>query len=418
MSAGAAIRAGLVAALLLPAAGLTAAQGVAPAAGGVGVLSALESAPLSVVGRVHTPRRLDAHAHGAELVVESALQGEVARGEPIAIAWEELSTARPPRFAEGERLLVSLEPLPGLSIWAARIPEPERRARTWTPARRGEAFVRNPAPGDLKLLEHFLALPPQLRAENPGMAHLGLLAATGQPQLATSALERLRELPELDAALDPTSAHRIAASLVRPTPRVSDAALALLAARRPPALHAPLIALAVDDGSAPPRAYEGLAQLDGALSAPLTEVLLGREDSPGHRRVGARAADATLADRLPRLLRIDPDAGVRAAALTRLVELEGVAALDRVLFALGDPDPSVRAVAMQEVGGLGGEAVPSLRAVVDGGATDAALGAVGALRATGGEGRHALVEIAASHPDASVRQAAEIALGRPIGHRH
>ena len=382
------------------------------------MLSALERAPLSVVGRVSSVRRLDDQAHAADLIVESSLHGEAARGDRIPIAWEELSAARPPRFAESDRVLVSLEPLPGVSLWSARIPDPARRAHTWTPTQRGEAFVRDPSAGALKTIEHYLALPGTLRRANPGVAHLSLLAASAQPRLAVSALERLGEVPELDAALDATSARRIAAALVREEPGVSAAVLALVSARQPSPLRAQLLALTPLDASGPAAAYEGLARLDGALGPAMSRALLDRQDSPAHRAVGARRVDAALAGRLPPLLRLEPDPSVRAAALERLVEIEGIASLDRVLFALGDPDADVRARAIQEIGGLGEEAVPSLRAVVDGGSTDAAVGAVGALRATGSPGMRALVEIADSHPDASVRQAAAIALGRPIGHRH
>lgn len=179
-----------------------------------------------------------------------------------------------------------------------------------------------------------------------------------------------------------------------------------------------LAALASDDAIGPARAYEGLALLDGELPGPVARALLERADSPDHRRVGARYADRSALARLPRLLRVDPDPTVRAAALERLVELEGIEALDRILFALDDPDPGVRAVAMQEIGELGEAAVPSLQRVVAGGSGDAARTAVGALRATGAAGMEALNEIADSHPDESVRMTARIALGRPIGHMH
>jgi HEAT repeat protein len=95
-----------------------------------------------------------------------------------------------------------------------------------------------------------------------------------------------------------------------------------------------------------------------------------------------------------------------------------VGELDRVLFALDDPDPAVRAAAIAQIGGLGESAVPELRAVIDGGSVEAARTAVAALRACGNPGARALQEIADDHPDASVRAIAQVALGRPIGHRH
>jgi HEAT repeat protein len=109
---------------------------------------------------------------------------------------------------------------------------------------------------------------------------------------------------------------------------------------------------------------------------------------------------------------------VRAAALERLVESEGLAALDRALFALDDADAGVRAAAMQAIGELGEPAVPELRAVVEHGSLEAARTAVGALRACGSAGARALQEIADRHPDPSVRMLAGVAIGREIGHAH
>jgi hypothetical protein len=349
---------------------------------GLGLFEALERAPVSLVGRVGAPRALDDQAFGVEIEVESVLQGPLSRGARLSLAWEELSPARPARFAAGERLLVCLEPLPAHSIWAVRIPDPELRARTLTLASRGEAFVRDPRPGSLRLLEHYLALPAERRAGDPGVAHLALLAAGARTRLAVEAVAQLART------------------------------------RRPAPLRPALARLATDDGAGPARAYAGLAALDGSLPATLAGALLARDDSPAHRRIGARHADASLHSRLPRLLRADPDPGVRAAALERLVESDGLAALDRVLFALDDEDASVRATAMQAIGGLGEPAVPELRAVVEHGSLEAARTAVGALQACGDAGARALREIADSHPDPSLRLLAQVAIGRPIGHRH
>jgi len=385
---------------------------------GLGLFEALERAPVSLVGRVGAPRALDDQAFGVEIEVESVLQGPLSRGARLSLAWEELSPARPARFAAGERLLVCLEPLPAHSIWAVRIPDPELRARTLTLASRGEAFVRDPRPGSLRLLEHYLALPAERRAGDPGVAHLALLAAGARTRLAVEAVAQLARVPDLDVALDPASAERLVAVLVGEDDELGDAVLGLLRTRRPAPLRPALARLATDDGAGPARAYAGLAALDGSLPATLAGALLARDDSPAHRRIGARHADASLHSRLPRLLRADPDPGVRAAALERLVESDGLAALDRVLFALDDEDASVRATAMQAIGGLGEPAVPELRAVVEHGSLEAARTAVGALQACGDAGARALREIADSHPDPSLRLLAQVAIGRPIGHRH
>lgn len=406
------LAAGLVAAVLW------AGASGASAARAQGLFDALERSPLSVVGRVVAVRALDAQAHALDLEVESVLVGPLAPGERVALAWEELSPVRAPRFASGDRLLLCLERLPPHSLWAARIPDPGERARTLTPALRGEAFVRDPSPGSLRLLEHYLALPPERRLGDPGVAHLALLAAGAGPRLAVAAVQRLAQVPQLDAALDPASAERLVSALVGPRPELSAALIDLLRARRPGPVRPALVALTPQDASGPAAAYAGLAALDGGLPAPLAAALLARDDSAAHRRVGARSADASLQAELARRLRVDPDPGVRAAALESLVGSQGLAALDRVLFALGDADPTVRASAVEAIGALGEPAVPELRAVVDGGSLEAARTALDALRACGDAGARALREIAESHPDASLRMLAQVAIGEPIGHRH
>jgi hypothetical protein len=236
--------------------------------------------------------------------------------------------------------------------------------------------------------------------------------------LAAAALERLAEVPALDRALDATSAARLVAVLLREPPGLREAALALIAQQRLESLRPALVRLATPDATGPAPVYEALARLDGPVSGSLTEALLARDTSAAHRVVGARHAAASAAGRLATLLRRDPDPEVRAAAVERLVEIGGVAEIDRVLFALDDPDQRVRARAMVAVGDLGAAAVPSLRRVAETGRPEAARTAVGALGATGPDGMRVLAELADTHPDESVRQLARIAIGRPVGHVH
>ena len=66
------------------------------AAGGVRLLEAAETAPVTVVGHVLEPRRLDQHGYTALLRVETALRGPLEPGAEVRIAWEELRrVARP-----------------------------------------------------------------------------------------------------------------------------------------------------------------------------------------------------------------------------------------------------------------------------------------------------------------------------------
>ena len=396
----------------------TATAEVRPAVGGERLFAALERAPVVLVARVDGVRKLDAHAHAAEAVVEQTLRGSQQRGDTLRLAWEELSPSRPARFAEGGRVLLALGRLSGASIWRQRIPDPQARVGTFGVAERGNAFVRDPAPGAVQLLEHFLALSAELREDNPGVAHLVRLAESAQPVLAGAAIERLDEVGDLDAALDPRSSARVVTVLLREPSSLGQAALELVGRHRPEALREPLQARAAADGSAPAVIYDALARLDGELPETLAALLLQRDDSAQHRAVGARHAPVASSRSLVRLLRDDPAPEVRANAVARLVEQGGVAELDRVLFALGDADPTVRSRAMLAVADLGDEAVPGLRSVVENGTPDAARTAVGALRNTGPEGLRVLQQVARDHPDESVRTLASIALGGHVGHQH
>ena len=86
---------------LLALAAATASAGT-PATGGVRLLEAMESAGRVVVGRVDGVERLDTHGYAATLTIETvvgASSGRVDTTLPLRIAWEELSSARPPRPA-------------------------------------------------------------------------------------------------------------------------------------------------------------------------------------------------------------------------------------------------------------------------------------------------------------------------------
>ena len=93
---------------------------VRPAAGGVHLFPALERSPVSVVAILEAPRALDGESYSAALQVEVVLVGDVAQGARLSIAWEELARSRRVRFRKGDRVLLSLEPLPGASIWRRR----------------------------------------------------------------------------------------------------------------------------------------------------------------------------------------------------------------------------------------------------------------------------------------------------------
>ena len=69
-----------------------------------------------------------------------------ARGDAVVIAWEELASSRPPRFANGDRVLLALEPLAAGSLWRKRFGDPKALLAARGVAQRGAAFLRSPSP--------------------------------------------------------------------------------------------------------------------------------------------------------------------------------------------------------------------------------------------------------------------------------
>jgi len=415
--------------LLTAGVGAAAASETTRARGGVQLVLALERAPVSVVANVEKVRELAGSGRSATLQVESSIVGETASGDRLGIAWEELAASRAPRFQPGERVLVALQALPGASVWLARIPDASERAATLAVAMRGDAFLRDPSPGEVLLLQHYLALALPERNGAAGVVYLARLAASAQIPLAADAVARLDARSDLDASLTVDSAGRLVLALMREdaTPEFEGALLTLIANHQPSALREQLtgmlvrIGLMAPDGGGlpPPILYAALARYEGGLSpAQSSDLTLQTRES--YRRIGARSASGEQADALLRsLLQRDPAASVRVAAIERLVELRGDAAIASVVGALYDPESAVRVTAAKELGSLGAVAVPELRRVADGNDLDAARSAVAGLMWSGtDEGREALRELSAEHPDDSVRMLADIALGRKTGDRH
>ena len=275
------------------------------------LVEALEAAPAAVVAVVAEPRQIDAHGYTARLAVESALAGRVPAGAELRIGWEELATSRAPRFADGERVLLALEPLPGDSIWATRFPDPVLRSRVFGVSMRGDAFLRAPSPRAVERLEHYLKLAASDREGANGAALLAELAADTEPPLA---VERR------GAARAPLRARR-QRSIRRPR-RSSCAPCSATDAG--PALSAALLeidraraaagAARAARGARLARAARAGSRLRGARGARFRRRARARGAAAASRLAGASGGRGAARERagrageLARLARSDPDA--------------------------------------------------------------------------------------------------------------
>lgn len=387
-----------------------------PAAEGTALIEALEASPLGVVGTIEGCSALDARGWRASVAVESALVGSAEAGQRVVIAWEELVGSRPPRFANGDRVLLALEPLVAGSLWRKRL-DPKQLQSVFGVAQRGAAFLRTPAPGSVSILEHYLLLPADLRSGPPGQRHLMALAADAQRPLALSAARRLAALTG-GATLGGEDAPLVLRALARAD---SDAELAtpLLGwiERRQPAGIAPALdaALAAPTG-APATFVRARGLLGDGLPGERERALLA-SPSAALRAAAASVAGPAQVTRLAELLRRDPAPEVRLAALRRLARLEGPAALESLLDAFDDADASVRNEAALHAAAFGPEVVPRLQDAAGWPWPAPQSAVLGLSHSNNDAARAVLVKLAAEHPDVRVRTLAEIALGRSIGHK-
>ncbi len=272
----------------------------APAAGGAALLRAAETATATLAGAIRDPQRLDAHGWAAEIEIERVLAGEIA-ARPQRIAWEERATSRPARFAQGDRVLLALEPLPPGSLWTHRFPKRGALAV----AADGFAFLRSPDPRTLALLESYLALPTASRREPAGMAALARLAAGADPALAVSALERLAGVPGLSGRLDEEARDALIAALSdeqRPL-GLREKVLDLAAGARLDALRPAVASLARPGAPLEAASLAALAAIDGGIPDARARELLARPEAEV-RAVATRHGASP--ERLAALLRSDP----------------------------------------------------------------------------------------------------------------
>ena len=368
-----------------------------------------------LVGVTRDPGQIDTHGYAVNFEVERVLSGRFTPGTQLRIGWEEMSPSRRPRFIDGGRVLLALEPLPGYSLWRSRFPGGKAHAV----AQRGEGFLRDPDAPTLLRLSQYLSLPDDQRQRAAGAAALAALVAESHPDLAMGALQRLNLMSGLNEKLASGGMVWLVQGVHDPQRpmEIREGILALVAERMLHKLRGVVAELALPGGPLEAAATAALAALDGSLPVERVKLLLASRD-PALRSVGVRYARDTAAEgRLRSLVRVDPDPEVRIAALDALVEWRGLRAFGDVEPALFDADPAVRARAALAIGGLGAETVPRLQELVERGSHEDAVGPIAALRFSGAEGTLALREIAAGHSDERVRSLAKIALGQGLG-RH
>ena len=181
----------LLAGLALLAGAAAAEPPAAPrAAEGGLLLQALEAAPLGVVGTIETAqrarcprlarrrrRRVGAHRPG--------------RDGPLVIAWEELASARPPRFANGDRVLLALEPLSGGSLWRKRFSDPKALLAARGVAQRGRPSCAIRRSEACRSCGTTCCCRPTFAAGRPGSATSSRWRRTRSAPLALSAAHRL-----------------------------------------------------------------------------------------------------------------------------------------------------------------------------------------------------------------------------------
>lgn len=401
----------LVAALLSP--GSTQAAAV-PAAGGSAIVQTSLTAGVVAVGRVRNPSKIDTHGYRAEFYVENVLSGDVALGNTLVVAWEELAQKRPVRFENEDVVLLVLNPLPTQSIWRKRFKKSDGVVRVI--AANGDAFLREPSPPTTNALQHFLKLSSPARETGPGLNRLIELVATADLFVAEDALEVLSaNAPKLK---NTTQGARW--ELIR---SVADdkrdeglrrETLAFIASAQLDGAKDLIRKLADVKGPIQADAWRALDSFDDGLSGEEIERLL-QSEAAELRAVGASIARADAREALVDMLEDDPDPTVRISAIERLVMLEGAESFEAVAVAFADEDVQVGAAAAGAIGRLGPSMVPKLRDMANNAEAPAPQRAVMALSLTGPAGKPTLRELHLGHEDRVLRNLAGLALGKLEG---
>ncbi len=386
------------------------AKEIAPARGGAPLLRGVEHAKRTAVAKVVDVGRIDTYGYGATFAVERDLATDTpVAGETLRVGWEEFSPDRPARFRKGERLLVALEALPGYSLWRQRFPN----GNAFAVAERGTAFLRDPDDASITTLARYLRIDPSEREQAPGIEALAGIVEAAAPPLAEGAATRLGEIPGLGAKLRQPAAAALGAA-IESEARQEDlrrTLIRLAAAHRLDGVREWIARVAEAGPPLAGEAWAALLAIDGSLSAPTVERLLGSAD-PSVRAVAARASAGTAqAARALALARSDPASEVRIAVVETLVPAQSPGSLEVGFAALFDREPTVRVAAAQAVGRLGADVVPHLRELALARSGRDANGPLGALAFAGAEGQGVLLELSQTHPDENTRGQARLLLG-------
>lgn len=363
-----------------------------------------------MLGRIREPRRIDADGYQAVVEIEQVLAGSINEHKHIRLGWEELSATRPPRFKDGERVVVAIAPLPSASLWQGRFADPSR-GDVYIVAEEGEAYLLQPDKQSLQELSSYLAAGKDERGRANAVAALARMIAYAAPDLAVAAAVEL-------VAMDPPSPFSGAAEaalgealLARQQPQLRSLIIEIAARQRLESLRSQLQQLGDTDPNLGFNALMAVAAIDGSLAEGQAQALLA-DPNPIRRSVAVRLARGAIIEQILPLLRTDPDPRVRAEVARTLIEQRGTAAMGEVLLALSDPDAFVRTETARSLGQLGEAVVPVLAKLADTAAAPTAIAAVLALESTGAAGAEALHEISENHSDASIRRLAKLARGK------
>ncbi len=372
-------------------------------------LRAVPSSSLIVFGRIQAPTALDQHGRTGQLLVDRVLRGNAATGKRVAIAWEELSPDRPPRFREAEQIVVALEPLPSGSLWQTRFAN--QQPAPWVIAGKGDAYIYAPDEHALRSLTPYAALQPPECDGARGTEVLIELVRDAPPVYANAAIAMMTDTPTF--ALSREAAAALSA-LLSDTQRPLDLRRGLLnlIARQRLIQFSDVVEALTTVPALQADALGTLARLDYKMTDERLLTLLHSPLATVRAAALGMVGSAATLDRCRELAISDPDATVRNAAIKPL-SLQEDHAIGDLMPLLHDSNADVRRSAAMALARQGQPAVEPLQKRIVLASGDEAAATVLALNQLGQAGAAVLRLVAASHGDPKVKRLAKLALGHP-----